>query len=935
MRLSGSPFSRIGGRFRGGWRAGWVVVCIWSLVALATWGMLVGRRNLEVAVLGCEELHADGLCEYRPEQPIRLFITAEPTERLVLFDGLRTVPTTDVVRDSGHLLAVDPRGRHGTLTLVSSAGLRVRVFRFKVRAEKIPAWLTVASELRQQNRTLQAEALLRQHASQPSDLAQQVRILSLLARIEFEQGRFSDAERSFSATIKLAESAGLLTHQNEDTLWLAELLSHQQGRFADAERLHDALQKQKGRPAELRPWELLQLAKLRLLRGNFRRANDLLVEAEHWAEQIDAPRARTEVQMVKADLLQRLGRSEEADRVLGTLGSADLSPCLRAEVLALQGTNRLLRREGQTLATEPPTVLSPLPPLQAALDLLKRQCEQPPALTSVLIKLARAAVLDRDLDAAQRFLSKAHAILPEGNEELQLASRELAVEQALAIEDVRNARLQSALLIDAARSAGAVEMAWRGLIGLAHADEKLDSEAALISYRKAEAYLDRLALELNLELGRASFLGRFQRGTATFLDLLLRSGRAEEALQVIRHARLRNLSGLLQLERIDQLSEPQRRQWEAALNAYRTARVQVDKLASQGEWASALELKALANERSALQSTLMAKLEDAIRVLGEPFSDQQMRAPEPGEAILTCHPGLDAWLCFVRDERGLGSARFKELKAEAQLLAPFDEILSRTRHLRVLLVGTMDRIDFSLIPFHGRPLYEHMTVVYSLDLPTRSRVAPLLNAGGNGRALLVADPQGNLPWSRHEVERIATVVRKEGLTPTTLTSRPQELGTWPGMSRSASKPLSSDLLRKQLSEAELFHFSGHADSLGMPDGLHALRTGDSSVLTTGDILSLSHIPRMVTLFACQSGISAGERGGNEGLGLAQAFLLRGSELAIGSVRPVQDRETSELAVALYESGLGARNTDPLVAWRKVLARSELREALSAFRIYVP
>jgi hypothetical protein len=153
-------------------------------------------------------------------------------------------------------------------------------------------------------------------------------------------------------------------------------------------------------------------------------------------------------------------------------------------------------------------------------------------------------------------------------------------------------------------------------------------------------------------------------------------------------------------------------------------------------------------------------------------------------------------------------------------------------------------------------------------------------------------------------------------------------------------------IRELLTNVKLFHYGGHGDYEPVGWG-HKLRIADGPGLLIGDILTLSAVPEQVLLFGCNTGHSAEENGGIEGLGLAQAFLLRGSAWVIATVREVSDQVAADMARAIYVDpppgvGVAGFDPDPLALLRRAKQRlsklgldSSQREEISAFRVFVP
>src|SRR5205807_1591912 len=74
-------------------------------------------------------------------------------------------------------------------------------------------------------------------------------------------------------------------------------------------------------------------------------------------------------------------------------------------------------------------------------------------------------------------------------------------------------------------------------------------------------------------------------------------------------------------------------------------------------------------------------------------------------------------------------------------------------------------------------------------------------------------------------------------------------------------------------------------------------------LGVSDVLLMEKAPLWVVLIGCTTGLSSEETGDVEGMGMAQAFLARGSRWAVASVREVQPNNAVELTERLFLLGL--------------------------------
>ena len=190
-----------------------------------------------------------------------------------------------------------------------------------------------------------------------------------------------------------------------------------------------------------------------------------------------------------------------------------------------------------------------------------------------------------------------------------------------------------------------------------------------------------------------------------------------------------------------------------------------------------------------------------------------------------------------------------------------------------------------------------------------SNAAP---SAARDRVLVVGDPTGDLPSSGEEARAVAATFEKERVD---LLVR-----------EDATAPKVTSAMRG----AGIVHYAGHGVFAGLEGWESALPLAGGGRLGVADVLALAPAPARVVLSGCDAAKSEGEA---EGLGLAQAFVVAGSNEVLAPTRPVSDtlaaklasrvhRDRAPLATALREATAAARREDPSADWAafRVLAR---------------
>ena len=183
-------------------------------------------------------------------------------------------------------------------------------------------------------------------------------------------------------------------------------------------------------------------------------------------------------------------------------------------------------------------------------------------------------------------------------------------------------------------------------------------------------------------------------------------------------------------------------------------------------------------------------------------------------------------------------------------------------------------------------------------------------------ALIVGDPRGDLPAARREARAVETVLGSAG--------------RWRLERRDGANARDAEV-RGLLARADLFHFAGHAEFTGRGGWDSALPLADSAGLTIADILALERTPRWAVLSGCETGRSSRKAG--ESLGLAQAFLIRGSQAVVATSRPVSDQASALLVEGFYRQwSAGVTPATALQQAQMALRRSDAAADWSAFRL---
>jgi len=873
---------------------------------------------MQVEVSGCAAFRAaPNRCELDENRIVRVVVGpgafAVSTEVGPL-EPIARVPVGAAVRLT---LALPPSARELRLTMPPDAsGPSVRIDLSP--SVSIPA-LDSARTLRASGKLEEATRVLGEFLGTATGEAR-ARALSMLARIELAKGASDDAIRHLREAIPLHVTAARVSDVADDGFALSHALVQHRRRFDEARA---ALASSTAAYPDGRARRPFYLGELAFETGDLRSAARAFREARAEAIRLGMRKLQRIAEQSLALALQASGRASEASALLdAVLADSELSPCERADALTNRGWIALLVREtgGTAVAEKGPALggspIDPESPTREALALVRKHCSDPQDEANLLVNLALAAVQTKNAAAARVHLADAEALLAKsaaGAGTIALWALEIRGRAALASDDPREALLAFTREEQLAEASTARELAWRGAVGSGEALEVLGrNDAASAAYARAEAYLDALSLDVPHGDGRDAFLGDRERSARQQVDLLVRLGRAKEALEVARKARRRAIAATARSGVLSALPSADRAKWERAVGVVRAEREAIDREAASDWKLAADRLAPVLAARKLREAKLETTIDEALAVIGQSMREGTPRPLDEGEMLLAFHPIRRGFAVFAADATGVEAHTLERLDGSAladAILLPIRPRLLVAKRIRVLPYGLTHAIDVHALSFEGAPLVARAPVTYSLDVPS-----PETPKAGDSM-LLVADPTGDLPAARAEAKTLAAL-------------HPQ------GLQSLLGEQATSVLVRAALPKVDRFHYAGHGSSAGEA-GWESQLPLAGGALTVEDVLALPRVPAWVMLSACE-GAKTNARA--EGLGVAQAFVLAGSMGVVAATRDVADSTAHALARHLYGDVEPAGTTDAasLLRTGQLALRTSAPSAdWAAFRVLTP
>ena len=837
---------------------------------------------LEVTFAGCSSVmrtDAGTRCEIGDPASLRLAIDPRATDLFVREDD--TAPRALSRGDPGAPSLVEISKSAVRLTVTARvAGAPARFELNLARAESM-AWLEDAKAKRASGDLAAARTVVEPHLKAPSD-RERALATSMAARISLAEGRADEAFPLFEQAIALHRRERRISDAADDSFALAFALHQRSHRYEDARAVLDALAADLPYYPEGRAREPYYRGVLAGEVGDHRGALTLLRLSEERAHALGMKTLERNAREALGVEMQALGRPRASLEVFRALErEADLTECDRVRLANNVGWAALLANEAEGTAAL--DARGPL--LQAAGN---AACADAYLTSFALGNLARLSLDQGNVDDAEARLAEARKLVsvPRGTE--RLAWMDLDARILLA----RKKRAEALRRFDEARalaqSAALPFAEWSALVGRGEALEALGKQdAAIASFLEAEDVVSRTLTLVPLGGGRGSFVADRSKSARAAIDLLLAAGRTREAVGVAMRSRTRVIQTVERPERLDRLTEDERKAWERAVRAYRSAREHLDHEAENDWKLPANELARITATRSKAERDQRDALERAMpnRIRTE---DALPATPSSSDLEIVIHPGRASWWAFAVDAEKTTALRVPSSDAPVAdlaraLLDPISARIERVRRVRIRPYGAWRNVDVHALPFHDASLVDAVAVDYPLGIG-----APLTSARSR-RALVVGNPTGDLPRAADEAARTATALGPRF-----------EIRRLTGAEATTARTLGA------LRDADFFHYAGHGRFSGDEGWESSLPLAQGGHLSIADIVALAAAPRVVVLTGCETARTSGEA---EGLGIGQAFILAGADVVVAPTRPVSDEVGAAFAKGLYEGSVDEPWTD--------------------------
>ena len=646
--------------------------------------------------------------------------------------------------------------------------------------------------------------------------------------------------------------------------------------------------------------------------GMLRRSVYLQEEAERWGTRLNEQTQWRFAIGGLLDPLERLGDARRAEvyaaRLLTDISTGDKKApsCSELQGLASIYWWALVRAHGQMVPMGAEAILRDTlgaGDLRAQLEAHVEACVH--IRSDVALNFALSDLISGRLTSTQRWLSKADAWGVEVWHQawkLDLEGRMTLAQGRPKLAARSFQRMQSWAKSDP-------EVAWASKVGLGLvAQTEGEQKQALREFEAAESVLQKWPAALELGVNFLPFVWRRMEASRHLLSIYLGADRVKDAVRLLRRLDARAQLLLRRPNIVEDLPPNAYARWAQHLSEYLKVRKEIEDLKLP---LFTSERSLWSERRERLWRTARTALAEAQKVL--PLQPVLLPRLKRDDFHVFLYPGQKEWLLIGAQGATMWWEPLVSLEDDIKSLAEVFRVallrrLSQAKGVKAIRVHAASAartIDVHAFEWKNKPLFAHLPVTYVLDAGRRQPLGP-----ETSYAMVLADPQGDLPAAREEARIVRNRLDATGwrLIPLRAQAGPTEI-------------------LKSLAAADLFHYAGHGR---LELGAHpVLLLSKQRFFTLSDVFSMPHPPRWVVLSGCLTGVGYSDGGAT--LGLGQAFMLAGSEAVLSTTRPVADGLARALAEDMYNQS--SRGPD---AWRAALVRLAIQkpdEDWAAYRIF--
>lgn len=171
------------------------------------------------------------------------------------------------------------------------------------------------------------------------------------------------------------------------------------------------------------------------------------------------------------------------------------------------------------------------------------------------------------------------------------------------------------------------------------------------------------------------------------------------------------------------------------------------------------------------------------------------------------------------------------------------------------------------------------------------------------RVLVVANPDGSLPWAEEEGAEVARLFEAFNTVYASSQCRVEVVKLF-GVHDATRLTVLREIIRRSY---DVLHYAGHCVYVPEPVGASGWLFGDGERLSARELSRLDRVPSFIFSNACESGVTpdrSGERTADLAPSFAEAFFAQGVSNFVCTAWPVEDEAASRFAIEVYSRLLG-------------------------------
>lgn len=829
-------------------------------------------------------------------------------------------------KSEGTLIEIFPSLEKNTLALIDSRANKSWSMSVNLRAA--PAWLEDVYRLREKKKVNLLLTRLNALDDSISDIEQALKQY-YLGRVYIALGQIDNALKSTKKSQLLFSGIGAKNKVLDNKTLLSYIYLQMTDDLVLAKQTIDALEPVNNDAHSLFYQNYYQ-GSLYAYLGDLRKAESHINDSKKIAREFELSKEALDAQFVYSNILIESGRINEAIKIRRSLldeTETPLEDCKKAVYLDGLAWAQL-QQIGGLYDVENSSKLNPMKILKEALLLSKKSCPNRLSMKiNLLLNMATAYLLNSDYEAARKVVEEIKKSSSSLSYRQKLDFLELQGKLSIQSSDTATALNSFNRLFKLSESVRYSSFMIKALVGLAETYQFLgENNAAIEHYAKATELVFDHSLRIPITSSQPNFISKVSSFSKRYIEYLYQSGRIDEALSVARKFRANWMQDLFQLSQLDSQKLSKNPAWISTLSKIRKVR---NSIVSQQSTIWTLPESQLLQSDELLvgKKRELARLFDlAVSIVNQNTGSEYVgyAAPKTNEVFMFFYPVEHGWLGFAKNKYTIKTHLISS--SQERLLSPeqmaqiwiraFEPMIAEHDTIKFYPFGKLKNVDFQSLRYGSDILLSYKKIHYGVDLARKKQKQPISKLKRN--SLVVANSLGDLK----ETE-------KEAIQVTQLTTNSK----WQShlLTTNQAKFLR---IKKQLEESQHFHYAGHVFHDKYSSSQYLLPLADNAYLDSNDIIILDNAPKWVVLSACNSARNDLQVS-TESVGLAQAFIMSGSEQVIASSRPVLDKHANILMTEFYKKWMASDNfLDSFRTAQLNLINSHPEADWLAFRILV-